>query len=205
MLQPKRDVRLTAFPPSHVSLPCVAEVIKNNADRYFASEDSIRKRSIQEEIVRIINERGRFLEFDKAQDGWKQICNNLARVKVAQALQYRVRQKRKEVYEATVTREEENWPAVPAASLQRAAVSLPTLLAQQRHLGRALSVPTQPTYPPPPPPLPPLLLARSSSFPTQPHQQQIPSRREDELLSDDEIFAALRHLPPWNDDGHRSP
>jgi hypothetical protein len=64
-------------------------IIEKNREPYFAAVSMQEKKEMTEQIVRLVG--GRFLRSNQARTGWIEINGEAARVKVAQALQYRQR------------------------------------------------------------------------------------------------------------------
>ena len=73
-------------------------LIADNLKKYFTVSANSHKKLITEDIVStILQLGGRFLKMDKAQKGWVQISKEAARIKVAQALQYRQSQSAQDI------------------------------------------------------------------------------------------------------------
>jgi hypothetical protein len=67
------------------------DIIKQNLRRYFSVSTHTDKKMITEEIVDEVTRLGRFLRYDKDHEHWLVMDRENARIKVAQALQYRQR------------------------------------------------------------------------------------------------------------------
>jgi hypothetical protein len=73
-------------------------VLRINCDRYSSATSRHEKTAIIQEIVQSIhnesNPPGRFLKFDKDANGWVEVDDAAARIKVSQAIQYASRYKK---------------------------------------------------------------------------------------------------------------
>jgi hypothetical protein len=73
-------------------------VLRINCDRYSSATSRHEKTAIIQEIVQSIhnesNPPGRFLKFDKDANGWVEVDDAAARIKVSQAIQYTSRYKK---------------------------------------------------------------------------------------------------------------
>jgi hypothetical protein len=65
--------------------------VKANRERYFSVQSHHEKKAISSEIVKSVFKHGRFLKRDRASRNWIPVSTEVARIKVAHALQYRRR------------------------------------------------------------------------------------------------------------------
>lgn len=72
-------------------LECFSELVKMNRERYFNAATNQEKRDITMEIVYELCRKGRFLEKQKDSSSWIVLDTERARIKVAQAVQYKHR------------------------------------------------------------------------------------------------------------------